>query len=69
VGETLSSGTGASGAAVAAVLDGARSPIEVRLDGGSLTVEVDEDLEVRLTGTAEPLFAGQLSPELVRALR
>jgi diaminopimelate epimerase len=69
VGETLSSGTGASGAAVAAVLDGARSPIEVELDGGSLTVEVDEDLEVRLTGTAAPLFAGELSPELVQDLR
>jgi diaminopimelate epimerase len=68
VGETLSSGTGASGAAVAAVADGATSPIEVRLDGGNLTVEVDDDLEVRLTGTAEPLFAGELSPELVRAL-
>ncbi len=68
VGETLSSGTGASGAAVAAVVGGAPSPIEVRLDGGELTVEVGDDLEVRLTGTAEPLFAGELSPELVRNL-
>jgi diaminopimelate epimerase len=68
VGETLSSGTGASGAAVAAVVGGAPSPIEVRLDGGELTVEVGEDLQVRLTGTAEPLFAGELSPELVRDL-
>jgi diaminopimelate epimerase len=68
VGETLSSGTGASGAAVAAVLRGAPSPIEVRLDGGKVTVEVSDDLEVRLTGTAEPVFAGELSPELSRAL-
>jgi diaminopimelate epimerase len=68
VGETLSSGTGASGAAVAAVVGGAPSPIEVRLDGGELTVEVGDDLEVRLTGTAEALFAGELSPELVRDL-
>jgi diaminopimelate epimerase len=68
VGETLSSGTGASGAAVAAVVGGAPSPIEVRLDGGELTVEVGDDLEVRLTGTAEPLFAGELSPELVHDL-
>jgi diaminopimelate epimerase len=68
VGETLSSGTGASGAAVAAVLGGAASPIAVKLDGGELTVEVAEDLEVRLTGTAEPVFQGELSPELVRAL-
>jgi diaminopimelate epimerase len=68
VGETLSSGTGASGAAVAAVLRGAASPIAVRLDGGELTVEVTEDLEVRLTGTAPPVFQGELAPELVRAL-
>jgi diaminopimelate epimerase len=69
VGETLASGTGASGAAVAAVLGGASSPIEVRLDGGELTVEVGDDLAVRLTGTAEPLFAGELSPEFMRALQ
>ncbi|MEK6271973.1 MAG: diaminopimelate epimerase [Actinomycetota bacterium] len=67
-GETLSSGTGASGAAVAAVLGGAASPIAVKLDGGELAVEVGEDLDVRLTGTAEPVFRGELSPELVRAL-
>ncbi|WP_438817507.1 hypothetical protein, partial [Vibrio cincinnatiensis] len=40
VGETLSSGTGASGAAIAAFLDGAPSPITVQLDGGELTVEI-----------------------------
>jgi diaminopimelate epimerase len=68
VGETLSSGTGASGAAVAAVLGGAASPIVVKLDGGELAVDVGEDLDVRLTGTAEPVFRGELSPELVRAL-
>jgi diaminopimelate epimerase len=68
VGETLSSGTGASGAAVAAVLRGAASPIVVKLDGGELGVEVGEDLDVQLTGTAEPVFRGELSPELVRAL-
>ncbi len=39
VGETLSSGTGASGAAVAAFLGGAQSPITVELDGGELVVE------------------------------
>jgi diaminopimelate epimerase len=68
VGETLSSGTGASGAAVAAVLGGASSPITVRLDGGELTVDVSEDLDVVLTGPAEPVYAGEASPELVRAL-
>ena len=68
VGETLSSGTGASGAAVAAVLRGAASPITVRLDGGELQVDVSEDLDVRLTGWAEPVCMGELSPELLAAL-
>jgi diaminopimelate epimerase len=67
-GETLSSGTGASGAAVAARLRGAPSPIAVVLDGGELTVELSEDLDVTLIGTAEPVYAGELSTELVRAL-
>jgi len=68
VGETLSSGTGASGAAVTAVLRGAQSPLTVELDGGELEVEVSGDLGVRLTGWAEPICAGELSPELVAAL-
>ena len=68
VGETLSSGTGASGAAVAAVLDGAASPIRVELEGGELTVDVTDELDVRLTGTAERVYAGDLSGELLAAL-
>jgi diaminopimelate epimerase len=68
VGETLSSGTGATGAAVAAFLRGAASPITVSLDGGELTVEVGDGLEVRLTGTAERVFSGELSPDFVRSL-
>jgi diaminopimelate epimerase len=68
VGETLSSGTGASGAAVAAVLGGAASPVTVQLDGGALLVEVGDDLSVRLTGTAEPVYSGELSAELLSAL-
>jgi diaminopimelate epimerase len=68
VGETLSSGTGASGAAVAAFLLGAASPLVVELDGGELEVEIGENLAVRLSGWAEPVYAGGLSPELVTAL-
>jgi diaminopimelate epimerase len=67
-GETLSSGTGACGAAVATVLGGGKSPITVRLDGGELEVAVDEQLDVVLTGPAEPVFVGELSAELLRAL-
>jgi diaminopimelate epimerase len=69
VGETLASGTGAAGAAVAAFLRGAASPITVELDGGVLEVEIDANLEIWLSGTAEPVFSGELSPELVERLR
>lgn len=68
VGETLSSGTGASGAAVTAFLRGSASPITVELEGGELQVAISEDLDVRLDGWAEPVFSGELSPELVQAL-
>jgi diaminopimelate epimerase len=68
VGETLSSGTGAGGAAVTAFLGGSESPITVELDGGELLVDVSDDLDVTLTGWAEPICSGELSPELLRAL-
>ncbi len=68
VGETMSSGTGATGAAVAAVLRGVDSPVTVVLDGGELVVEVDEDLHVNLTGWARPVYAGTLSEEFLKEL-
>ena len=68
VGETLSSGTGASGAAVAAHLGGAPNSITVMLDGGELEVEISGELGVQLSGWAEPVCAGELSAELLRAL-
>ena len=64
VGETQSSGTGATGAAVAAVLRGEDSPVTVKLDGGELTVDVDESLHVDLAGWAVPVFAGELDADL-----
>jgi len=68
VGETLSSGTGACGAAIAAVLRGVDSPVTVHLDGGDLEVEVEEDLHVSLTGWAVPVYGGTLSDELLEEL-
>ena len=62
VGETLSSGTGASGAAVAAFLGGAPSPITVELDGGELVVEITPELDLTLIGTASRVYAGELDP-------
>jgi diaminopimelate epimerase len=72
VGETLSSGTGATGAAVAHLLasgmpeGGGR--VTVVLDGGELEVEVGEDLRVNLTGWARPVFDGRLSDDFVKEL-
>jgi len=68
VGETLSSGTGACGAAVAHVLRGGDSPVTVDLQGGELEVDVDEALHVDLTGWALPVWRGELSEELLAAL-
>jgi diaminopimelate epimerase len=68
VGETMSSGTGAVGAAVSAVLRGVESPVTVQLDGGQLEVEVGEDMHVNLTGWAVPVYEGTLSDELLEEL-
>jgi diaminopimelate epimerase len=81
VGETLSSGTGATGAAVAHVLArreaageepaapaAAGARVTVLLDGGELKVEVGEDLHINLTGWARPVFTGQLSEEFEKEL-
>jgi diaminopimelate epimerase len=68
VGETLSSGTGACATAVTAHLRGGGSSQTVQLEGGELVVDIDEDLNITLTGWAEPVFEGQLSAELVGTL-
>ncbi len=79
VGETLSSGTGATGAAIAYLLDaggaGRGHPgigaarVTVVLDGGELEVEVDEELRVHLSGWALPVFEGRLSDEFREELQ
>jgi diaminopimelate epimerase len=53
---------------VTAFLRGAASPIAVELDGGELTVEISDELDVTLSGWAEPICAGELSAELLTAL-
>jgi diaminopimelate epimerase len=68
VGETLSSGTGATGAAVAYRLAGGPSRVKVLLDGGELDVEVGDDLHVHLTGWARPVFEGRLSDDFLEEL-
>ncbi len=69
VGETMACGTGACAAAVAAVrLSGLQSPVTVHLAGGDLTIAVDEDLEVTMTGPAELIYEGRLSTALIARL-
>jgi diaminopimelate epimerase len=68
VGETLASGTGATGAAVAATLRGVESPVTVTLDGGELLVDVGQDMHVEMTGWARPVYAGSLSEEFLKEL-
>ena len=68
VGETASSGTGASGAAVASVLAGGSSPVTVVLDGGELVVEIDDAMSVELSGTASCAEKIRVDPELLERL-
>jgi diaminopimelate epimerase len=68
-GETLSSGSGSSAAAVAAVTAGdVASPVTVHADGGLLVVEIDEALNVRLTGPVEPVLRGEFDPAFAASL-
>lgn len=65
VGETLACGTGACASAVAAVrLSGLVSPVTVHLAGGDLEIAVSDDLDVTMTGPAELIYEGELSPAL-----
>ena len=68
VGETLSSGTGACGSAVAHHLAGGPGEVVVLLDGGELSVEIGERLAVTLTGWAVPVCAGTLSEDFSKEL-
>jgi diaminopimelate epimerase len=68
VGETSASGTGACGAAVAHLLAGGESPVTVVLDGGELEVEVGEDLQIKLSGWAVPVYRGSLAEAFLEEL-
>ena len=61
-GLTQACGTGACATAVAAIRRGlAESPVDVRLPGGSLTVEWAPGETIRMTGPATYVFSGELS--------
>ena len=68
VGETSASGTGATGAAVAYVVESGTPPVTVVLDGGVLGVEVSDQLDIELTGWAVPVFRGTLAETFIEEL-
>jgi diaminopimelate epimerase len=69
VGLTMSCGTGAVACAAAAITSGlVRSPVEVRVPGGRLTVEWDGRGPAYLSGPAVRVFDGELhAADVVRA--
>jgi len=70
VGETRACGTGACAVAVAACSNGrAESPVVVHLPGGDLEIEVDDDLDVVMTGPAEEIFSGAMSGAFIKRMK
>ena len=64
---TLASGTSASAAAGTAVrLGHCQSPVEVRMAGGAVQVEIDENWAVTLIGTVTAVYQAALSPDSLR---
>lgn len=70
VGPTSASGTSACAVAVACVSTGRLSPgsIEVVAPGGSLWIDVSEDLDVVLRGPVEEVYEVELTPAFAEAL-
>ncbi len=67
-GETLASGSSSCAAASAAVRLGlARSPVEVISEGGSVSVEVDDEFNLVLTGSVSSICQGILTSSFVEA--
>ncbi len=61
-GETSASGSSAVAAAAAAVTNGwCESPVTVRMPGGELRVELDEEARITLVGPAEQICEGELT--------
>lgn len=70
VGETSACGTGACAVAVAARrTQQMESPITVHLPGGDLSVEVDEEMNVVMTGPAQEIYSGTISDDLVKRIK
>ena len=67
-GETLACGTGATAVLVAAnLLDLVDRRATIRLAGGELTIEWDDEDNLWMTGPATEVFRGTCDPEAIRA--
>jgi diaminopimelate epimerase len=68
-GRTLASGSSSCAVAAACFDKGlVDSPITVHMEGGDLTIEIDKDLNLVMTGPVEEVCAGSFSPDLRRRL-
>lgn len=69
-GETMASGSSSSAVAAACVLRGFSGPdVAVHSPGGILRVHVAADFAIRLTGPAEEISRGTISPDLLLRLK
>jgi len=69
-GETQASGSSSCAAASAAVRLGlVKSPITVKMPGGTLNIEVADDFSLTMKGPVAEVARGALSPSFVRGLR
>ena len=60
-GETLASGTSACAIAAAAFRNRlVERRVEVAMRGGEIQIEIHDDYEIRMTGTATPVYRGRL---------
>ncbi len=63
-GITMACGTGACASVAAAIHKHhcpANTPIQVHLDGGTLTIRIDENHHTTMTGPAETVYEGEIS--------
>ncbi|MBH0185813.1 MAG: diaminopimelate epimerase, partial [Nitrospira sp.] len=69
-GETQASGSSSCAAACAAVRLGlVKSPVTVRMPGGTLNIDVAADFSLTMKGPVAEVARGTLSPSFIRGLR
>lgn len=69
-GETQASGSSSCAAASAAVRLGlVKSPVTVKMPGGTLNIEVSQDFSLTMKGPVAEVARGTLSPSFVRSLK